>query len=181
MKKYLSDYIILGVFSGLIVAFDQWTKWLVRSTLAIQETWAPWDWILPYARIVHWKNTGVAFGMFQNLGDVIMVLSTVVSVAIIFYFPRVPRQDVFLRIALIMQLGGAVGNLVDRILRGYVTDFISLGTFAVFNVADSSISIGVVVLLVGVWIQEWQKKSKNPATIADSTQESSAKLPEDLE
>jgi signal peptidase II len=60
-----------------------------------------------------------------------------------------------------MQLGGAAGNLVDRLLIGKVTDFISVGTFPVFNVADSSISVGVVVLLLGVWIKERNERKQN--------------------
>jgi signal peptidase II len=57
-----------------------------------------------------------------------------------------------------MQLGGAVGNLIDRVTQGYVTDFVSVGNFAVFNVADSCITVGVGVLILGVWLQERRKK-----------------------
>ncbi len=67
-------------------------------------------------------------------------------------------NDWILRVALSMQLAGAVGNLIDRIVYGFVTDFISVGTFAVFNVADSSITVGVAVLLLGVWLQEQRQK-----------------------
>ncbi len=70
------------------------------------------------------------------------------------------KQDWTLRVALGLQLGGAAGNLVDRLSMGRVTDFISIGNFPVFNIADSAISIGVVVLLLGVWINEQRAKRK---------------------
>jgi signal peptidase II len=180
LKRFV-DYALLFSIAGIVILLDQWTKWLVRANLAIQETWVPWDWLVPYARIVHWKNTGVVFGLFQNIGDVILVLSALVSIVIIYYFPKVPKQEIYLRIALSLQLGGAVGNLIDRISRGYVTDFISVGKFAVFNVADSSISIGVVVLLVGAWITERRQKGQRQNSETAATPEDVKKLPESHE
>lgn len=179
MKKIIRDYAFLLLVSGSIIALDQWTKSLVRATLAFEQRWAPWDWLLPYARIVHWKNTGVAFGMFQHLGDVFLVLSALVSLGIIYFFPRVPRNEPYLRVALALQLGGAVGNLIDRVARGYVTDFISVGTFAVFNIADSCITIGVVVLLVGMWLRERQEKAKVRTALTDAAQDLASKQSED--
>jgi signal peptidase II len=88
-------------------------------------------------------------------------LAIVVSCVIIYYFPRVPREDWLLRLALALQLGGAVGNLVDRITEGYVTDFISVGMFPVFNIADASISIGVALLILAMWLKEREQKSHN--------------------
>jgi signal peptidase II len=169
LKKTVSDYLFLFLFSGSIIVLDQLTKWLVRTNLAFSETWVPWDWLAPYARIVNWRNTGAAFGIFQNLGDVFKILAVVVSVVIIYYFPRVPKNEWYVRVALGMQLAGALGNLISRLTQGYVTDFISLGKFAVFNVADSSISVGVAVLLVGVWINEWRDKRKNTQQPLEAT------------
>ena len=85
---------------------------------------------------------------------VFTVLAFVVIGAILYYYPQVSRVDWPLRLAMSMQLGGAIGNLIDRLTIGHVTDFISVGTFPVFNIADSSISVGCVVLLLGVWWQE---------------------------
>ncbi|PKN90290.1 MAG: hypothetical protein CVU45_03340, partial [Chloroflexi bacterium HGW-Chloroflexi-7] len=64
------------------------------------------------------------------------------------------------RFALSLQLAGAVGNLIDRIFFGRVTDFISVGNFAIFNVADSSITVGVIILLIAVWWQDRNEKKK---------------------
>ena len=86
-------------------------------------------------------------------------MAIVVSLAILYYYPRVPAGQVPLRLALALQLGGAVGNLIDRLAMGTVTDFVSLGTFPVFNVADASISIGVAVLVAAMWVEERRRKS----------------------
>lgn len=163
MRKYLSDYLSLFLVAGLIILLDQLTKYLIRSNLALGEILWPGLWITEFARIVHWQNTGAAFGMFQSLGSVFMILSMIVSVAIVYYYPQVPRQDKLIRLAMALLLGGAVGNLVDRLYQGYVTDFISVGEFPVFNIADASISLGVVVLFLGMWLQEREnKKVKSP-------------------
>jgi len=158
LKKYFQDYAILIGVAALIVAFDQWTKYLVRTLIPFGQSWSPWPWLEPYARLVHWQNTGAAFGMFQGFGLVFTVLAFLVAIAILYYFPRVPQSEWALRVALVMMMGGAVGNLVDRLTLGTVTDFVSVGTFAVFNVADASISVGTVILILAVWIGERKEK-----------------------
>ncbi len=154
LNTKLREYLVLLLGAGGIILLDQWTKALVRSNLAVGERWAPWDWMLPYVRIVHWTNRGAAFGMFQRGSMVFTVLAFVVAALILYYYPRVPRDEWALRVALVLQLGGALGNLIDRLAHGQVTDFISVGSFAVFNVADASISVGAAVLLLGVWLQK---------------------------
>lgn len=176
MKSVVGKYAYLFAISGLIVAFDQWTKSLVRANLVLGETWLPDSlmWLSPYARIVHWYNTGAAFGMFQSGSMVFTVLAIIVISAIIYYFPRVENSDWALRIAMSMQLAGAVGNLLDRLSHdGKVTDFISVGTFPVFNIADASISIGTAILLLGVYLQERaaQKRVKSEEVMNEKVEE----------
>ncbi len=114
--------------------------------------------------IVNWNNSGAAFGMFQGASLVFTILAFLVIGAILYYFPRVEASDWPLRVAMSMQLAGAVGNLTDRLTQGgHVTDFISVANFPVFNVADASISVGVVVLIVGVWWKENQEKKRTQA------------------
>jgi len=159
IKTVLTDLILLFAIAGLIVFLDYWTKDLVRQSLDLGASWMPLEWLAPYARIVHWRNSGAAFGMFQNGGIIFTGLAIVVSIFIVYYFPQVPKEEWALRLAMGMQLGGALGNLLDRLLfDGYVTDFVSVGSFPVFNVADSSIFIGVCVLIIGVWISERKLK-----------------------
>jgi len=154
------DQIGLVSIATTILALDQSTKELVRQSIPFSSRWLPaWLlWLEPYARIVNWRNTGAAFGMFQQAGLLFTFLAFVVIVVIIYYYPRVPGEDWPLRLAMGMQLGGALGNLTDRLTFGYVTDFVSIGRFPVFNVADSSIFIGTLVLIVGVWWTERQMK-----------------------
>ena len=159
LNKYLKDYSYLLGLASLVIALDQITKAMVRNNLAVGEIWAPWPWLLPFARVVHWTNTGAAFGMFQHLGGLFTILALIVSVAILYYFPQVPSQDWPLRLALGLQLGGAVGNLIDRLTIGSVTDFISVGNFAVFNVADASVSVGAAVLVLAIWLKERSERT----------------------
>jgi signal peptidase II len=158
LKNIIKDYLFLILIAGAVILLDQVTKELVRQNVSLGESWSPFVWLVPYARIINWKNSGAAFGMLQGFSMVFTVLAIIVSLAILYYFPQVSKQDRYLRLALGLQLGGAVGNLIDRLTQGYVTDFISVGSFPVFNVADSSITLGVAVLIIGMWIKE--KKDK---------------------
>lgn len=157
MKNLFEKYSFMFGIAGVLIALDQWTKWLVRTNIMLGDSWLPESlaWLSPYARIVNWYNTGAAFGMFQNGSVIFATLAFVVIGALIYYFPQVDKSDWTLRLAMSMQLAGASGNLIDRLLHDWkVTDFISVGTFPVFNVADASISVGTVVLLLGVYLQE---------------------------
>ena len=108
--------------------------------------------------------------MFQNGSVIFATLAFIVIGAIIYYFPQVDKKDWTLRLAMSMQLAGASGNLIDRLTQdGKVTDFISVGTFPVFNVADASISVGTVVLLLGVYLQE-RAALKEKAKTSDAHQ-----------
>lgn len=164
--RILRSYLGLFLISGTIVVLDQWTKWLVRTNISLGDVWLPGalSWLMPYARIVNWSNTGTAFGLFQGLGGIFTVLALIVAGVIIYYYPRVPAEDWWLRLAMALQLGGALGNLTDRVMRGSVTDFVSVGTFPVFNVADASITIGVIVLVVGVW---WKERTEKRAAVSE--------------
>lgn len=168
-KQTLRSYTTLFLISGAVIALDQLTKALVRTNLGFEQIWSPWPWLMPYARIVHWNNTGAAFGMLQGFGDVFMILAIIVALAILYYFPQVPKEDWPLRIAMGLQLGGAIGNLIDRLTIGRVTDFISVGTFPVFNIADASISIGVAILIIGVWWKDREEKASQPPPDAESS------------
>ncbi len=160
LNSKVKDYLILFGVAGIVVALDQWTKWLVRENIEFSGMWLPDSitWLFPYARIVHWYNSGAAFGMFQNGNLVFTILAFIVIGAIIYYFPQVESEDWTLKVAMGLQLAGASGNLIDRLMMGKVTDFISIGVFPVFNIADASISIGVAVLLLGVWLKERQER-----------------------
>ena len=153
-------YIFLASIAGLVLALDQWSKYLVRTELEVGQVWSPLAWLGVYARIIHWNNTGAAFGMLPSAGLIFSIVALCVSVAILYYFPRVPESQTAVRIALALQLGGAVGNLIDRVLLGTVTDFISVASFPVFNVADASITIGLALLLATMWVQDRRRRTQ---------------------
>jgi len=173
LKNTWLDYLFLFFVAGVIIALDQWTKALVRADIPLGGDWLPGSltWLLPYARIVHWNNSGAAFGFFQNGGLLFTVLAMIVAGVILSYYPSVPRRDLLLRLSLGMLLGGSIGNLVDRLAFGHitqfifgsVTDFISVGNFAVFNVADASITVGVFFLILSAWLNDRNLKGKAKA------------------
>ena len=177
IKNYWFDYAVLILVAVIIVTSDQLAKVWVRAHVALGGDWLPSQlaWLMPYARIRFWYNSGAAFGIFANGNLVFMVLAIIVAGAILYYFPRVARKDWWLRLALMLQFSGAVGNLTDRIQFGHVTDFISVGNFAIFNIADASISVGVVVLILGVWITDMADKRRAAA------QKAAAPVPDESE
>ena len=136
MKKYVSMYTYLLGITGVVVALDQWTKWLVRENIPFATQWLPesMGWLMPYARLVHWQNSGAAFGMFQGGATVFTVLAFIVIGAIIFYYPQIESEGWMFRLALGLQLSGALGNLISRLTHdGKVTDFISVGHISRFQ------------------------------------------------
>lgn len=162
MNSKLKDVLMLFGVAGISITLDQWTKWWVRENIEYAGQWLPESlmWLSPYARVVHWYNSGAAFGMFQNGNLIFTILAFIVIGAILYYYPTVEANDWTLKLAMGLQLGGAVGNLIDRLIMQKVTDFISIWNFPVFNIADASISVGVAVLLLGVWLKEREEKLK---------------------
>jgi signal peptidase II len=126
-----------------VVVLDQATKALVRATVARGDSEA----VFPGVEIVHTRNTGVAFGALAGGGAIVTVVIALALVALLGYFAtHVRRPLVWLPTG--MLLGGAIGNVVDRVRDGAVTDFVQLPLgFPPFNVADMSITFGVLVLL----------------------------------
>ena len=165
MKKNFKNYWLLFSVASVIVIVDQISKSFVRNTIPFGGRWMPIEWLAPYFRFVNWENTGAAFGMFENGGTIFSILAVIVTIFIIVYYPQIPKKETLMRIALAMQLGGALGNLIDRILFGPVTDFISVGNFAVFNVADASITVGTALLILALWIDE--RKTKQGSFVFD--------------
>lgn len=180
-KNYVRDYLILVLGSGLIIAFDQFTKSLVLKNIPFMESWLPesLSWLAPYARIVHWRNSGAAFGLFQDGNMVFIVMAFLATIFIFVFFPMIESEERVLRFAMVLQLGGALGNLIDRLQFGYVIDFLSVGNFPVFNVADSSITIGVGVLLISILLQEFKEQKAAKMNIEPGTPETSISIPTD--
>lgn len=135
----------LGFFglAASVALLDQLTKWLIRERLAYGQSWPSDDWLV---KSTHGSNTGAAFGILQDQGAMLTVAGLVAIAAIIFYYVYAPLQTGFSRIGLGLIVGGAAGNLIDRLLRGEVTDFIDFPRYPNFNLADSSIVVGMLII-----------------------------------
>jgi len=168
LKKFVKEYWMLLVIASIVVIVDQVTKALVRANIPFGGRWMPLGWLEPYFRFVHWENTGAAFGFFQNGGLVFTIMAVIVSIVIVIYYPQIPKEKKLMRVAMAMQLGGALGNLIDRLVFGPVTDFISVGNFAVFNIADSNITVGVGLLILALWL-DGRKENKEELSLQNLT------------
>jgi signal peptidase II len=152
-----------------VLVLDQLTKWLALQVLP------PEGWPSPTSAIGHHfsfnivGNTGVAFGLFQGQSDLFVVLALVVVGGLLVYRHRLPADDWLLEVAIGLQVGGALGNLLDRVRIGHVRDFIDFRIWPVFNVADMAIVSGVLLLAWHLWRQE-QAASTIPATDAAEDQ-----------
>jgi signal peptidase II len=152
------DMVFFGVVAAILVA-DQALKWYITETFSRGEYWPSRDWPV---RITYVENAGAAFGILQNQGF-FLIASTLIGLgAIVAYYLYPPFEHGILRLAMAMMLGGAIGNLIDRIRQGYVVDFINTSFWPTFNVADSSISIGMVILVAFLVLAD--RKRDAPAT-----------------
>lgn len=142
--------LFLGIILFVTIA-DQITKWLITRNLVLYETIDVLPGIVWITRI---HNSGIAFGLFPGVPDVFMVI-TLISIFIILYFYLTMEPRTFLlTVGCAMILGGAVGNLIDRYRFAYVVDFIKIGLWPAFNVADSSVSIGVGLLVLNFLLEK---------------------------
>jgi signal peptidase II len=132
----------LGATFAAVVALDQATKAVVRHLVSPGDS----DRVVPGLHLVQVRNTGVAFGFLSGGGAVVLVLTGLALALLVAYFARHPTRPL-LWLASGLLLGGAAGNLIDRIRAGAVTDFIKLPAWPAFNVADMAITFGVFILL----------------------------------
>jgi signal peptidase II len=157
---------ILFWVAGFVLTLDQLSKYIIEATLPLYQSWAPSEAIAPYFRLTHTSNTGIAFGLLPAGSSFFVWTSAIVALAIVIYNYGLPAQEVKLRLALGLQLAGALGNLVDRLRLGHVTDFLDFGPWPVFNVADLSVVIGALLLGWILWHEEKQLRSAGMASVA---------------
>lgn len=140
-------------FSALIIAGDQVTKQLVVNSMALFDRVE----LLPFLNLVYVHNTGAAFSVMSSAAPWFFVaLSVAVSLGILIWLRRHPHDQRLVAVSLTLILGGALGNAIDRATRGYVIDFVDVHAagwhWPAFNVADSAITIGAVLLVVDMWV-----------------------------
>jgi signal peptidase II len=136
----------------LIIFADQLSKWLVVALLQGKESF----YVIPgVLRFTYVENDGAAFGMLDDHRWVFLVLSTVMIIALIFYIVKYKPSSKWVMTSLILIVGGGIGNMIDRLLLGYVIDFIDFCAFPqlwrwVFNIADSAVCVGTFML--SLWL-----------------------------
>jgi signal peptidase II len=157
------QWIALAAIALAAVAADQLTKHIVASQLALGDGVH----VLGPFWIHHVRNSGIAFGFFSQATAVVIVLTGLAVAWMIVYFARSGARHPILPVALGLVIGGSMSNLLDRVRLGYVTDFLDLRWWPSFNLADSFIVIGVLVLLATLVLAE--RDPRRPRTISDAT------------
>jgi len=159
------------VVAGIVILLDQWTKELVRQSIPDYTSMIPIPALGEYFVFEHVHNYGAAFGILQNQGNFFVIIAIVVVIGILAYVRYLPTEDWLVRLFLGLMLGGAVGNVIDRINQGYVTDFVKMGIPGVYywpnyNIADSAIVIGVIGLGIYVVVDDIRKHRQQKAAEA---------------
>ena len=136
----------------IILVLDQWSKIAVDSTMALYESIS----LLPYFNLTYVRNEGAAFSFLSEAGGwqrwFFAIIAFVISIVLAIWLSRLKKHETLLALALSLVLGGAIGNLIDRVAYGYVIDFLDVyyqsWHWPAFNIADSAISVGVFLMLL---------------------------------
>ena len=150
----------VAILAGLIVFFDQLTKYVVLQKLGYAQEYVIID---SFFKFVHWGNTGAAWSMFHGNNELLAIVSLVALLFLFLYRRHFDTRTVFGQISLGLIFGGIIGNLIDRLFRDHVIDFIYFYVqqrggrevgFPAFNIADTAICTGVGLLFILSWRQE---------------------------
>ncbi len=148
-------WITLFSIIALVLLVDQVSKRWVIANLMLGETVQPIPALAPFFQFTRSENTGASFGFLPQAGDLFLIIAIIVTVALVFFYPRVPERARVTRVALGLVCGGAMGNAIDRIDHGAVIDFIHYyipGIISnVSNLADHAIVIGVLLIFIESW------------------------------
>lgn len=171
VKRQLFKDPVPWIFLALALAVDQITKAIVIANLSRGESWPEEGFI----RATYVWNTGTAFSLFQGQGGPLTVFSFVAVIALYFVYRTLDSPTLWVRIAFGLLIGGAFGNLTDRIRLGHVTDFIDVGPWPIFNIADSSIVVGIAVLFFYFWVtsnkDKEEEKNKHEPMVSSGSQD----------
>src|SRR3982074_597280 len=156
-------WLVAGV-AVLVFAFDRITKIWVEQNIPLHEGR---DVVGEYVRVVHTQNTGAAFGLLPERTTLLSVLSVVAVRGIVYDYRQFANSSPLVTVTLGMQLGGAFGNLLDRVTQGYVVDVLDVGVgdirFWAFNVAVSSSGLGITLVTAALWYEERRAGTPKPA------------------
>ena len=144
--------VILGTAAAVVV-LDQFSKRWIERNVPLYESLAPFPALEDFFTITHFTNTGAAFGLFRDQNILFVAIAAVVVLSIFVYSRYLPHDKLLVQVALGLQLGGAIGNMIDRVRLGHVTDFLYFRQLPIinqpwpaFNVADMAIVTGVILL-----------------------------------
>ena len=168
--------LLIGIMVGIICA-DQLTKWLAVIYLQGEPSFPLWKDVLHFT---YATNEGAAFGMLSNQRWVFMLFSSIAIIALLVYLFYFRPKSKYVKITLAMIIGGGIGNMIDRCWLGYVIDFIdfTLIDFAVFNVADSFVTVGAFMLM-GYLIRDMIKEIREEKAAKAAKAASSESLEDD--
>ncbi|MFH1316457.1 MAG: signal peptidase II [Candidatus Woesearchaeota archaeon] len=151
MVKKSNKHLFFFIVVISIIIIDQITKFLIRSNLSIGEYITL---INKFFFIRHITNTGAGFSILENSNSLLIWISLIIIGIILFNYDKIIKDRWYI-VSFSLIIGGAIGNLIDRILIGHVTDFISFyiifDYFPAFNLADTAISIGAIILLISLF------------------------------
>lgn len=144
-----------GLIIITVLALDQGLKLVVQRNMELNQSIPIIENIFHLTYVL---NPGAAFGIFANQ-TIFFILATLIVLGFIgFYYFRTPREKIWLRVGLVLLVGGALGNLIDRVRTGHVVDFLDFRIWPVFNIADIAISVGVGLLILDLFFSpDWQK------------------------
>jgi signal peptidase II len=154
-KRQWARWAVTLLIAAAVVALDQWSKALIERNIPLWESYAPFPALEPWFKLVHYTNTGAAFGLLRGQAPLFVAIALVVIVVVLIYARQLPADSWGVRICLGLMLGGAMGNLLDRLHQsGQVTDFLSFTLpvgdrvyeWPAWNVADASIVVGTILL-----------------------------------
>lgn len=153
----------LAVLAIVVVILDQLSKYVVQINMFEGQSIPVLENIF---HLTYINNPGAAFGMLPNRITFFIIMSSVVFLGVIWYARTIPKQQRLTRLALGLVLGGAIGNLIDRVRFGAVVDFFDFRVWPVFNIADIAISVAVVVILWEMLRQEKDKSTVEPNEVS---------------
>ena len=143
-----NKYSLIFSAAFLVILIDQISKFIIRNSMHLSQS-------IPVVKnifhITYIQNLGAGFGILQQQTLFLILVSAIVVSVILFYSKRIGKKDRLLQIIAGIVLGGTVGNLIDRIIYGYVIDFLDFRIWPVFNIADSAVTIGVILLIAYYW------------------------------
>jgi signal peptidase II len=157
----LGKFVLYYIIAVIIIGIDQVTKWLIVKNMELGESITV---IENFIYITSHRNRGAAWGILQGQMWFFYIITTVVIIGIIYYIQKYTKENKVMGIALGLMLGGAIGNFIDRLFRKEVVDFINTYIFSydfpIFNVADSALCVGVVLLFIQMLLEGKQEKEK---------------------